>query len=147
MLQWPIYSNNWMLLLKGIYLPLQTKKSLKYLGKNIAIFRGWCKTASMMSRRCQKHDVTIWSVVVTLRFEQLKWHLNGIIRWMKAWEKNNQSMHCKDLMESRPYVHDLQALSWTANYGHSDEIPLSLLQCSDSFYKSRMSIAVFTIIV
>ena len=47
--------------------------SWKYiLGNDKCIFKGWCKTPSMVSQHCYWHDVIISRAVMILHFEQLK---------------------------------------------------------------------------
>ena len=102
---------------------------------------GWCKTTSMMSRRSYWREVAIDSGVMTLCFEQTKTTLKSTyLLNIKAWEKNNQSLHCgrdKGNPSSCPWFArstTRQAWLWIANHGHSDGIPLSLPECSDRFY-------------
>ena len=52
----------------------------------------------------------------------------------------------KGKRESHPRVNDLLHPRWIANHGHSDGIPLSLLQRGDRFYYSRNAATMFVVI-
>ena len=123
------------------FLPPWTEMSRKYLGTDKCIFRGVVQdsiydvTAPLLAWRChrqRRHDVLLWTTKKTLKSDHLM--------KLKAWEKNNQSLHSvrdKGIASSCPCFATSttrQASSWIANHGHSDGIPLSLPECSDRFY-------------
>ena len=139
----PLIHSRWARKKRHFFLPLWTELSRKYLGTDKCIFRGVVQdsiydvTPWLLAWRCHRQ----WRHYVVLRTTKTTSKSDYLLK-MKAWEKNNQSLHSgrdKGIPSLCPWFATSttrQPSSWIANHGHSDGIPLSLPECSDRFFYS-----------